>query len=407
MATSHGRAAKKEILNENASMKFLHTADWQLGKPFAGTDDPQKRALLQNERFNVIRRIGGIIQDHQAEFVVVAGDLFDSPCATKPTVSAACSAIGALKVPVYVIPGNHDHGGPGSLWEQEFFKSQRGELAPNLQILLKPEPVILPSAVLFPCPLLRRHESDDPTLWLRSSQDFGGQFGDKPRIVIAHGSVIDFGSFADDEETDGNTNNLIDVSRLTEADFDYIALGDWHGAKKVGPKSWYSGTPELDQFVKGSDHNPGNVLVVEAGRGELPNVQMVHSGAIDWHEIVFDFPDDLSLDQLKQRVNERIGTRANRDLLRLQLNGSLGIEASTELNRLIESWGARLLRVKLDDQTIIAPSATELDGLKSRSADPLVSRVAGKLEELAKGSGEEAAIARVALRELYIECNPR
>ena len=31
---------------------FIHTADWQLGKPFAGVDDVQKRALLQNERLS-------------------------------------------------------------------------------------------------------------------------------------------------------------------------------------------------------------------------------------------------------------------------------------------------------------------------------------------------------------------
>ena len=254
---------------------------------------------------------------------------------------------------------------------------------------------------------MRRHEPEDPTQWLRSSQDFSGQFGDRARIVIAHGSVINFGSFADDDESDGGANNLLELSRLTEADFDYIALGDWHGAKQVGPKSWYSGTPELDRFVKGGDHNPGNVLMVNAARGNLPNVQVVHSGAFDWHEVVFNFPDDLSLDQLKQQLDEKIGTDANSDLLRLQLTGSLGIEASARLTRLIESWSARLLRVKLDNQTIIAPSASELDGLKSRPSDPLVSRVAGKLEVMAKGSDEQAAIARVALRELYIQCNPR
>jgi hypothetical protein len=39
------------------STTFIHTADWQLGKPFAGVTDPAKRALLQNERFQAIRRI--------------------------------------------------------------------------------------------------------------------------------------------------------------------------------------------------------------------------------------------------------------------------------------------------------------------------------------------------------------
>ena len=36
---------------------FLHTADWQLGKPFAGVEDPDKRVLLQHERLNAGRRI--------------------------------------------------------------------------------------------------------------------------------------------------------------------------------------------------------------------------------------------------------------------------------------------------------------------------------------------------------------
>ena len=39
-------------------ISLLHTADWQLGKPFAGVADVQKRALVQNERFAVIKRIG-------------------------------------------------------------------------------------------------------------------------------------------------------------------------------------------------------------------------------------------------------------------------------------------------------------------------------------------------------------
>jgi len=87
-------------------LTFLHSADWQLGKPFAGVDDLQKRALLQNERFAVIKRLARIAKEHGAEFVLVAGDLFDSPQATKATVAAACSAIGTIGVPVFAIPGN-------------------------------------------------------------------------------------------------------------------------------------------------------------------------------------------------------------------------------------------------------------------------------------------------------------
>ena len=71
---------------------FLHTADWQLGKPFAGAEDGAKRVLLQQERLNALGRIKAAAHANHAEFIVVAGDLFDSPSATKSLVSAACSA---------------------------------------------------------------------------------------------------------------------------------------------------------------------------------------------------------------------------------------------------------------------------------------------------------------------------
>jgi len=392
-------------LSGSMKVNFIHTADWQLGKPFAGVGDPNKRAALQNERLAVIKRLGNITKEHRAEFVLIAGDLFDSPQATKSTVAAACSAIGAIGVPVFAIPGNHDHAGAGSLWEQEFFQRERDQLAPNLNILLKPEPVELEKAVLFPCPLLRRQEVSDPTDWLRSSQDFDARFGSKPRIVLAHGTVLDFGSLSDDEESGSGTANLIDLQRLSESAFDYVALGDWHGTKQVAGKAWYSGTPELDRFVKGEDHNPGNILVVEASRAQPPQVQCVRTHGIGWQEIDFDFVDDTGLLRLKELVDDRIGGRANEDLLRLRLSGSLGIEAATRLDQMIEAWNARLIRVKLENQTAIVPSSVELEGLTHRANDPLISRVAAKLVELAPGADDEAAVARVALRELYAACN--
>jgi DNA repair exonuclease SbcCD nuclease subunit len=386
---------------------FLHTADWQLGKPFAGVEDSDKRALLQHERLQAVRRIAKLATERAASFVVVSGDLFDSPRPTRATVASACSAIGEIGLPVYVIPGNHDHGGPGSLWEQEFFQSERKQLAPELKILLKPEPVELENAVLLPCPLLRRHEASDPAAWLRSSQEFAGRFADKPRIVLAHGSILNFGPLSDEDESDAGTPNLIDLTRLPESDLDYLALGDWHGAKQVAAKAWYSGTPELDRFIKGEGHNPGNILIVEAGRSQPPRVQSVRTAAIGWHELEFNFADDSGLTRLKELVDEKIGNRANADLLKLQLSGSLGIEAAARLEQMIGAWSARLLRVKLANQTAIAPSPAELEGLTQRASDPLVALVAKKLASLAAGGDEQAAVARVALRELYAACNPQ
>ena len=383
------------------SVTFVHTADWQLGKPFAGVKDDNKRASLQNQRFAVIRRIADLVQEKSAQFVVVAGDLFDSTRATKVTVSQACGAIGDLGVPVYAIPGNHDHGGDGALWNQEFFLKEARELAPNLHVLDQAAPVELENVILLPCPLLRRHESRDPTEWLRSVSE--ADLVDKPRVVIAHGSVHDFGGQEDDGEH-SSASNLLDLSQLPEEVLDYIALGDWHGTNEVSPKAWYSGTPEQDRFAKSNEHRPGHTLVVTAGRGLRPVVESVKTGKVDWHKVSFTFSGDESLEPLRKKVSELIGQRAGKDLMCLRLEGSLGLEASMKLESMIESWESRLIRLKLINHTTRTPTPDEIALLSDRIGDPLIANVASKLHLMAESGGDDAIVAQDALRQLYSRC---
>ncbi|MFM7676086.1 MAG: exonuclease SbcCD subunit D [Synechococcus sp.] len=187
-------------------LRFLHTADWQLGKPYARVADPDKRARLRQERLAAIGRLGAVAQQQGAAFIAVAGDLFDSPQPTRADVSAACSAIGALALPVLVIPGNHDHGDAGSLWQESYFLEERAQLAPNLTVLLERQPFPLAPlglpGVVLPCPLLRRAEPLDPTAWLRSL-DFS-PWAAEPRLVLAHGSIQGFGGDDSGDTDDEN-----------------------------------------------------------------------------------------------------------------------------------------------------------------------------------------------------------
>lgn len=412
------------------SVTFLHTADWQLGKPFASLRDDAKRHRVQRERLDVIHRIGAAARESGAAFVLVAGDLFDSPQATKATVSAACAAIGAMGVPVLVIPGNHDHGGPGSLWERGFFLREQQQLAPHLRILLRPEPVVLEGlAVIFPAPLLRRHDPGDPAAWIRQAladQSDTSDLSDKsdssdssdppseapaawprdlPRIVLAHGTIQGFSSTPQDDEESPGIANWIDLSRLPAEAIDYTALGDWHGLKQVGPKAWYSGTPETDRFPKGENHTPGHILKVTATRDAAPQVEPLPTGRFLWKELAFRFSDDASLTLFAARLDELIGQRGDEHLLLLTLEGSLGIEASGRLQEILESWESRLLRLKLDYQVTIAPSEDEITALTRRAEDPLIASVAAHLTADLENPAE-AETARLALRELHTACQP-
>jgi len=383
------------------SLTFIHTADWQIGKPFARITDEQKRALTRQERLLVIERIGVVAREKRAQFILVAGDVFDSSTPDKATVSAACSAMGALKIPVYVIPGNHDHGGPGSLWEQSFFQQECAALSPNLQVLLKAEPVELENAVLLPCPLLRRHDASDTTAWLRT-QDLSC-YGDKPRLVIAHGSVQDFGP--GDEEEDAGSANQLDLARLPKDQLEYIALGDWHGAKAVQetrPTAWYAGTPEPDRFPRGIGNNPGNVLVVTVDHGQTATVLPVPTARLGWHALEFHLDTDEAVARLDETLTTHFQGRIGQDLLRLTLRGSLGISAWAALDLCLETWRSRLLRIRLHSQVMTAPSEEEIERLTQRSDAPLAARVASRLLlECQSSEPEKAEIARQALRVLH------
>ena len=379
---------------------FIHTADWQLGKPFAGIQDPQKRGMVQQERLEAIRRMGEIVQRTGARFVVVAGDLFDSPTPTKATVASALEAIDFLGVPVFAIPGNHDHGGPDSLWEQEFFLREHQRLANTFQILLSREPVELDDVVLLPCPLLRRQDAEDPTAWIRSLDM--GRFGEKPRIVLAHGSTQNFAGEADDEEQAGQPN-FIDLSRLPAAEIDYVALGDWHGFVQVSERAWFSGSHEIDRFPR-PGQQPGHVACVTVARGAAPRVEPLKTGRLQWlvHEAVLDDEGPGMLDAYLTQGTS--GAGAYVCLQKLSLGGSLSLAGRKQLDEILESWEARLVRLRLEDGVQLAPSTAEIENMVNRPGDPLISRVAAELVGQLEAGGDQAAVVRKALHILHSLC---
>jgi hypothetical protein len=414
------------------TVTFLHTADWQLGKPFASICDPAKQARVQQERFEAIRRISAVVKQHRARFVVVAGDLFDSPTPTHATISQAFGAIADLGVPVYAIPGNHDHAGPDSLWEQAFFQRERTRLAPNFHLLTAAAPTLVTlgdsgdgpdGVVLLPCPLLRRHEANDPTAWIRDL-DFTA-VGDRPRIVIAHGSTAVFSagdtSRRDEDDATGTSFNTIALDRLPGDDIDYVALGDWHGFTPAGPKAWYAGTPEIDRFPK-SGQEPGHVLCATVGRGTVPTITATRTGRLRWLaiDIALDAtlegpPDDPTADAgpsatdadrhgpghvdeaLMELTRPQDGGEPGFDgcLARVGLTGTVSLAGRAELDRIVESWRARLVRFDLDDAVRIAPTLAEIHDLANRPNDPIISRVATELIGRLRAGGDAADLDMV------------
>jgi DNA repair exonuclease SbcCD nuclease subunit len=387
-------------------VRFLHTADWQLGKPYGRVRDLDKRARLKQLRFAVIEKIALLIEAQSLAFVLVAGDLFDSIEPTRADVAQACSAIAAIGVPVFVIPGNHDHAGAGSFWHETWFKGCQAELAPNLQVLLERKPLEFNDFVLFPCPLQYQADLEDPTGWLRkypfNCHDL------RPRLLIAHGSVHGFGNDEEsdwDDENQSRESNRLDLWALNQGEIDYIALGDWHGLKQVDEKTWYAGCPEPDRFPKGASYRSGQVLLVEARRGGKPQVSVHETNISVWHHHRLRLNGDGDLAILDKHLQQLLANRSGLDLLLLELEGYLSLEAGQQLQNRLEQLEARLLRLKLRNRCKLSPNQAELRQLICRSDDPLLTRVSQRLLTISEQDNhQQAELALLALRELHGLC---
>lgn len=97
-------------------MKILHSADWHLDSPFSGRK-PEQRETLNRALRQIPGKIAEICHKEACDLVLLAGDLFDGED-TRAGYEAAFAALKECGVPVFISPGNHDHLGVGSVWEQ-------------------------------------------------------------------------------------------------------------------------------------------------------------------------------------------------------------------------------------------------------------------------------------------------
>ena len=87
-------------------MKFLHTADWQIGMKAAHVGDGGEK--VRRERLAAANRVVAAARERGAEFILLAGDTFEHNAVPRADVQRVADILGAFQGPVYVIPGNHD-----------------------------------------------------------------------------------------------------------------------------------------------------------------------------------------------------------------------------------------------------------------------------------------------------------
>ena len=89
-------------------MRFIHTADWHLGKSLRG------HPLIDDQEY-ILREFLRLIKDVKPDAIIMAGDVYDRALppveATELLNEVLTKIVLEEKVKVLMIAGNHDSGG--------------------------------------------------------------------------------------------------------------------------------------------------------------------------------------------------------------------------------------------------------------------------------------------------------
>ncbi|WP_370619416.1 metallophosphoesterase family protein [Mumia sp. Pv 4-285] len=237
-------------------MRFIATADWQLGMTARFLSD-QARTRFHQARLDAVRRIGELATETEASFVVVCGDVFESNQLDRAIVAKTFEALRAFSVPVVLLPGNHDPLDAASIYDAPVFRDRRPD---HVHVLRDAAPFTVVDGVeIVGAPWFGKHPTRD--LVADACSGLQPMAEGLVRVVAGHGVTSTL-------NPDRDALAAIDVPTLTkvlDGGCAHVAvLGDRHSTTEVEPRIWYAGAPEVTARV---EDDPGNVLVIDVDPG--------------------------------------------------------------------------------------------------------------------------------------------
>lgn len=254
-------------------MKFLHTADWHIGKKLHDFS-------LIAEQKDAFEQLEAIAVQENVDAIVIAGDLYDRTVPSEEAVKLLGQMTTNLNLkhhlPIYAINGNHDSAvrlNIGAKW----FKYNNFII--NTQLKDAFEPIENKDTQFFLLPYfelsLARDYFKDPSihtmtdaLKLIIKQMMVNFDANKQHVLVAH--FFAAGSTHRDSETQVEVGGLDPVPLDLLAPFDYVALGHLHNKNAIHHEHIkYSGS--LTKFSVSEAHDEKGFWIVDTDK---PSDQM-------------------------------------------------------------------------------------------------------------------------------------
>ena len=367
-------------------MKFIHTADWQMGMKALHVGGAAEH--VREARLKSARNVMDAARENGVDFLLVAGDTFEDNGVDRLLVQKVADVLGSAPAPVFIMPGNHDPLAPGSVWEHPAWRS-----ADRITVLREAQPQEIPGGVLYPCPVREKYSAKDPTAWIEAGD------GEGIRIGMAHGTVEGIHQ--------AEPEYPIPRDAAARAGLDYLALGHWHsyapypgadGAIRMA----YSGTHETTKF---GERDSGHALLVEITEsGAAPAITPLTTGNLTWTVLECALMEHGDLAAVRQEI-EDIDNAAS-TLIDLRIGGLYAASEINELSHIQEIVHSRFLFGQVEASGLL-PQPDDDEWIDALPAG-IIRETGMRLRELAdqhytdeRPEGAAPEVASRALLELY------
>jgi DNA repair exonuclease SbcCD nuclease subunit len=336
------------ILQKMKTLAFLHTADIQIGMTASSVGKLAKQ--IQDARVDSLRGVLRLASDKQVNFLVIAGDMFETNQASKKYIQQVARILEEAKPRrIFILPGNHDYFGPNSVYQSEDFT----RLSQHITVFRERRPIVIPDLdlTLYSSPCFETRSSESPAKWINK------QPGTTHHVAVLHGSIPTvIGRTSEEDEY-----FPMGVDELKNLGMDYIALGHWHSLlpdPAITPDSpfYYSGTPEPTGF---GERMSGHAILVElSDKGR--QVTAIPTAQYRFIDVDFDLRTTQDIEAVRKELAQLPDPGTT--LVRLRPKGVVSIAVRESLDMLVDESRSRMAYIRYEDKDLmLEPDEADLN----------------------------------------------
>ena len=296
-------------------MKLLHTSDWHLGMTLRGSV-----SYLPDQR-DFVKEIYQIAKEEKVDGILIAGDIFDKSIASQDALKLYDEIMtricGEIKIPVYLIAGNHDGA-------ERISQCSRLLADSGLHIAgaLEREPYVINAGdvdiYLLPWISTDKVKTIYPDMAedINSMEDAYRAVLDKYReafeeghknILVSHAFIVNAQTSVSDRAAEVGRATM--VGSYVFDGFDYVALGHLHGPQQINSHIRYSGSPMAYSFGREEEQEKSVVIIdTDTFEQKLVAVSQLHRRATlrgTFDELLkADFDDDILKGYVRLEVTD-------------------------------------------------------------------------------------------------------